>query len=125
MRKISKIVESKKKYNIKKIDFQGYEILYGKDAASNDYLTTEIADPEDLWFHVTDGIQGSHVIIKGLNPPKNVIDEATKIAKLNSKGKDLEKIRIVYCLKKYVSKTPEMNAGQVKVDHSNSKFIEL
>lgn len=125
MRKISKIVESKKKYNIKKIDFMGYEIYFGKDAISNDYLTTEIADPEDLWFHVTDGIQGSHVIIKGLNPPKNVIGEAAKIAKLNSKGKDLEKIRIVYCLKKYVSKTPEMNAGQVKVDHSNSKFIEL
>ena len=124
MRKISKMVESKKKYNIRKIDFMGYEIYYGKDAVSNDYLTTEIAEPDDLWFHVTGGVPGSHVVIKGENPPMIVIEEAAKIAKENSKGKD-KGVKIVYCLKKYVTKTDGSNTGSVNVGHSNAKFIEL
>jgi predicted ribosome quality control (RQC) complex YloA/Tae2 family protein len=40
-----------------------YKIMVGKNAKANDELSFEIADKDDLWFHVSD-IRGPHVIMR-------------------------------------------------------------
>ena len=54
IKKFKLFKESKKdKFpNLKKMEIDGYSIIMGRDALSNDYLTTIMADPEDMWFHV-------------------------------------------------------------------------
>ncbi len=51
---------------IKKIVFNGWEILVGKSAAGNDHLTMKIARPDDLWLHA-EGMPGSHVLVRNPN----------------------------------------------------------
>ena len=60
----------------------GFEILVGKGDAENDSLTFEVAEPQDVWFHVG-GVPGSHVILR--NPeglpdlPKEVVRRAATL----------------------------------------------
>lgn len=108
---------------IKKHEIDGFLVLQGKDANSNDYLTFEMGKDDDLWFHAK-GVPGSHVLIKIKDklPMEITIKKVAQIAAKNSKSKE-DPICVVYCKKKYVKKTPELNPGQVKVDYSNSYEI--
>jgi len=49
--------------NIQKLEIEGFIVYVGKDAKSNDHLTFNVADKEDIWFHVK-GVPGSHVVIR-------------------------------------------------------------
>lgn len=127
--KYNLFVESKKdKFpNIKKVEYNDFNIVIGKDAKSNDYLTFKMAEDDEYWFHVK-GVPGSHVIIKNNKdqiPDISVIKEAARLAKVNSKASKDDLVNVVYCLRKYVTKTPSMNDGQVKVDYINSHEIEV
>jgi len=68
----------------------GWEILVGKGAGDNDRLTLEVADPDDLWFHVAD-YSGSHVIIRipegAGEPPREVVRKAAQLAAWHSKAR--------------------------------------
>lgn len=119
--------ESKNKFpNIQKKDVDGFTVYIGKDSKSNDHLTFNVADENDLWFHVK-GHPGSHVVIKIKEnlPTKEVIKKVAELAKTNSKAKELDKATVVYCKSKFVKKSPGMNDGQVKVDYINSNNIDI
>jgi predicted ribosome quality control (RQC) complex YloA/Tae2 family protein len=125
IKKFELYLENKKKFpNFKKMEMDGYEILVGRDAKSNDYITFNIAENDDLWFHVK-GYPGSHVILKGDNPTESVIEFAAKSAKEKSKAKYIDNITVVYCERRYVTKKDGMNDGQVNVDYSKTKEINL
>ena len=124
MRYIKKYNEGKNnKPNFKRIIDGDFVIFQGKDAESNDYVTLELASDNDLWFHAK-GVPGSHVIIKVKDniPGDDIIQKAALIAAKNSKSKE-DKVKVIYCKKKFVTKDPGMNAGQVKVDHLNANVI--
>ncbi len=112
--------------NIQKKDFFGYTIYIGKDAKSNDYLTFNTADKEDIWMHVK-GFPGSHVVIRVREnlPTPEIIKFAAELAKKNSKASKLDNVTVVYCQAKFVKKEPNMNDGQVKVDYNNSEEIVI
>lgn len=118
--------ESKKEKfpNIQKKWIGDFLVLIGKDAASNDYLTTIEAYSDDIWFHAK-GVPGSHVVIrvKDKLPDKYIIEEVAKIAAKNSKCKD--ECVVVYCKAKFVTKDSTMNVGQVKVDYKNAEEIKV
>jgi predicted ribosome quality control (RQC) complex YloA/Tae2 family protein len=121
--------ESKmEKPNIKKITEGDFLILQGRDAVSNDYLTFEIADTEDYWFHAK-GYPGSHVVIRlsGKLPDSRLIYKAAEIAAKNSSAKKAGKseVNVVYCKRKFVTKRSGMNPGQVAVDEDNSQIIKV
>jgi predicted ribosome quality control (RQC) complex YloA/Tae2 family protein len=65
----------------------GWEILYGENAESNDYLTTKVARPSDMWLHAR-SITGAHVVIRANNRPdaipRSTLMEAAQIAAQNS-----------------------------------------
>lgn len=117
--------ESKKKFpNIKKMDIDGFTVLVGRDSESNDHLSINMANDDDLWFHAK-GVPGSHVLIRVNDklPTEDIIKKVAQIAAKNSKAKD--KATVVYCKAKFVKKEPNMNTGQVKVDYKNSNKIEV
>lgn len=120
--------ESKKNKfpDIKKIQIDGYLVMVGRDAKSNDYLTFIEADNEDIWMHVK-GVPGSHVVIRVREnlPTPEVIRMAAELAKKNSKAQKDQQATVVYCQRKFVKKDSNMNDGQVRVDYRNSEEITI
>lgn len=108
----------------KREEFEGYEILIGRSAEMNDILTTEIAEPEDIWLHAS-GVPGSHVVVrnKGEEVPKEVVQRAAELAAKNSRGKG--KTRVVWTKAKYVTKDKDQKLGEVYVDYGKSHFINV
>ncbi len=126
--KYLKYFESKKiKFpDIRKVQIDGYLVMVGRDAKSNDYLTFIEADDEDIWMHVK-GVPGSHVVIRVREnlPTPEILKQAAELAKKNSKAPKDEIATIVYCQRKFVKKGPGMNDGQVKVDYRNSEELSI
>jgi len=119
------IGESKDKFpNIKTINVDEFTVLVGRDAKSNDYLSMQMANENDLWFHAK-GLPGSHVVIKVKDnlPTPEIISKVAKIAAKNSKASGT--CTVVYCKAKFLSKTSDMKPGQVSVDYTNSQEIEV
>jgi hypothetical protein len=110
--------------NIQKLEIEGFVVYVGKDAKSNDHLTFNVADKEDIWMHVK-GVPGSHVVIRVREnlPTETVIKSAAQLAKKNSKASKDDKATVVYCQSRFVKKESGMNDGQVKVDYTNSYQI--
>jgi predicted ribosome quality control (RQC) complex YloA/Tae2 family protein len=125
MKYIKSFFESKNsdKPKVKKHDIDGFVVFQGKDAASNEHLTLEIANEDDIWMHAK-GVPGSHVIIKVKDkvPTETTIKRVAMIAAKNSKSTE-DMVKVVYCKKKYVTKESGMNTGQVKVDYINANEI--
>lgn len=126
--KYLKYFESKKNKfpDIKKVEIDGYLIMVGRDAKSNDHLTFKVAEDDDIWMHVK-GVPGSHVVIRVREslPTTEILKTAAEMAKKNSKASKESNIRVVYCKRKFVKKDPGMNDGQVKVDYKNSEEIVI
>ena len=110
--------------NIQKKEYFGYTIFIGRDAKSNDYLTFNVSDKEDIWMHAK-GFPGSHVVIRVREnlPTPEVIKYAAELAKKNSKANKENDVTVVYCQSRFVKKEPGMNDGQVKVDYNNSEEV--
>lgn len=127
MKFIKKFESKKDKFpDIQKKEVDGYTIFVGRDAKSNDYLTFNIAEKEDVWMHVK-GQPGSHVVIRVREnlPTPEIIKFAASLAKRNSKAKSENSATVVYCQRKFVKKEPDMNDGQVKVDYVNAEEIVI
>lgn len=128
LKKYSQFNESKKdKFpNIKKMEIDGFIVYLGKDAKSNDHLTFNVAKNEDIWMH-TKGVPGSHVVIvvKDNIPTPEVIKKVAVIVKDNSKAKGTTNAVVVYCKRRFVSKKPVMNDGQVSVDYKNAHEVTI
>ena len=125
MKYIKSFFESKNsdKPKYKKHDIDGFVVFQGKDAKSNEHLTLEIANEDDIWMHAK-GVPGSHIIIKVKDkvPTETTIKRVAILAAKNSKSTE-DMVKVVYCKKKYVTKEPGMNTGQVKVDYINANEI--
>ncbi len=117
--------EGKDKFpDIRKIDVDGFTVHLGKDAKSNDYLTFNIAESDDIWMHVK-GFPGSHsvILIRENLPTPEVIRKVAELTKKNSKAKSLPNITVIYCKRKFVRKVNGQNDGQVTVDYKNTNEI--
>ena len=99
-------LESKKpKFpNIKEVRINNFIILIGRDSDSNDYLSTKMAYPDDIWMHAK-GCPGSHVLIRVRDrlPTPEVIKEVAKLTIKNSKSKVSG--TVVYCKAKFVKRS--------------------
>lgn len=116
---------NKNKPKFQKLKIGDFEAYRGRDAESNEYVTFQLADDEDLWFHAK-GVPGSHLIIKVKDKlvTPDVIKEAAEIAAKNSKAKD-NKVLVVYCKRKFVKKEQGTNLGKVSVDYANAEEISV
>jgi predicted ribosome quality control (RQC) complex YloA/Tae2 family protein len=99
----------------KTVEYEGWEILVGKSAAGNDYITMKIARPDDLWLHA-EGMPGSHVVVR--NPGKRdipdlVFKKAASLAAYHSKGKNSAKVPVTYTRAAFVKKPKGAAPGSV------------
>lgn len=103
-----------------------FEILVGKKAKDNDYLTFRIAKSLDTWMHAAD-YPGSHVVIRNPNRkeiPQRTLLEAAQLAAFYSQGKAQPKAAVHYTQKKYVNKPKGSAAGLVSLASFKTLLVE-
>lgn len=110
----------------RKTEIDGYEIWIGKNAKSNDKLTTR-AHKEDVWLHAR-GVAGSHVVIRMNNdkemPPKSILMKTAAVAAWNSKARGTNLAPVIITKRKYVSKPKGAPAGSVRVQKEDVELVK-
>jgi predicted ribosome quality control (RQC) complex YloA/Tae2 family protein len=104
----------------------GYEILVGRAAHTNDQLTFRIARPHDLWLHSAD-YPGSHVVIRNHSRseiPHRTIIEAAQIAAKFSQAGDDSKVTVHYTQRKFLSKPKGSAPGLVRMSSFRTIVVQ-
>ncbi len=104
----------------------GYEILVGRAAHTNDHLTFRVARPHDLWLHAAD-YPGSHVVIRNQTRneiPHRTIIEAAQLAAKFSQASDDSKVTIHYTPRKFLSKPKGAARGLVRMSSFKTITVE-
>lgn len=109
---------------MKNEEFQGFEILYGTSARDNDKISTELAEPNDFWFHAA-GYAGTHLVVRnpdGLSElPRDVERYAAQLSIKNSKAKNARgKIDVHVAWAKDVRKPKGFPPGKVLLGNYRS-----
>ncbi len=105
---------------------EGFEILVGKAAKDNDFLTFRVAKSADLWMHAAD-YPGSHVVVKNPNRqeiPQKTLLEAAQIAAFFSQAREQPKVAVHYTQKKFVNKPKGASAGLVSLASFKTLLVE-
>ncbi len=108
------------------ISSDGFEILVGKKAKDNDYLTFRIAKSLDTWMHAAD-YPGSHVVIRNPNRkeiPSRTMLEAAQLAAFYSQGKSQTKAAVHYTQKKFVNRPKGAAPGLVSLASFKTLLVE-
>jgi predicted ribosome quality control (RQC) complex YloA/Tae2 family protein len=111
---------------IRRTNVDGWEILYGENATSNDYLTTRVARPDDLWLHVR-AAASAHVVIRtggrADRVPPRVLEQAARAAAAHSESKHAGLVPVDYVLRKHVRKPRRSAPGLVTYQNEKTLFI--
>lgn len=108
------------------VSSDGFEILVGKGARDNDFLTFRVAKSQDLWLHAAD-YPGSHVIVKNPNRkeiPQKTLIEAAQLAAFFSQAKTEAKAAVHYTPKKFVFKPKGAVPGLVNLASFKTILVE-
>ena len=104
----------------------GWEILVGENATSNDFLTTKVASPSDIWLHVR-AATSAHGVIRAQNRPASVspaaIRHAAELVAARSEVKHSSLIPVDYTLKKYVRKPRKSAPGSVTYQNEKTIYV--
>ena len=105
---------------------EGWEVLVGENSEANDYLTTRVAGPNDLWLHVR-ATPSAHVVIRTRNEPfrvpQSVIKRAAILAAQHSPAKHSETVPVDYTLKKHVRRPRGAAPGAVLYQHEKTIHV--
>ena len=104
----------------------GFEILIGKGAKENDFLTFRIAKSFDLWLHAAD-YPGSHVVVRNPNRkeiPQKTLIEAAQVAAFYSQAKTQAKVAVHYTQKKIVNKPKGAALGLASLASFKTILVE-
>lgn len=99
------------------VSTDGFEILVGKRASDNDFLTFRVARSLDTWMHAAD-YPGSHVVIRNAGKkviPDRTLLEAAQLAAFYSDAREQTKAAVHYTLKKFVNKPKRAAPGLVSL----------
>lgn len=105
--------------------WKDWEIRVGRSASDNDELTLRHSHLRDLWLHAQ-GVGGSHVVIHsaGRHVPKDVIEDAARIAAWYSKARTSSVVAVHVVERRYVRKPRKAPPGTVKLDRAETLFVE-
>lgn len=105
------------------VNMDGFEVLIGRGAEDNDYLSLTVANPHDVWMHVAGGTPGSHVVIRNpdkIEVPRAVIESAAAAAAFYSKARGAPRVEVHYCQASNVKKPKGAPAGLVEISKYKS-----
>jgi len=108
------------------VSSDGLEILVGKKAADNDFLTFRVANSLDLWLHAAD-YPGSHVVVRRSGRkeiPHATLIEAAQLAAFYSDARELDKAAVNYTQKKFVNKPKRSAPGLVSLASFKTILVE-
>ena len=100
-------------------------MLLGASDADNDYVSTQVAKPNDWWFHV-DGVPGSHVILRAKadeEPSKATLRQAASVAAYHSKARNAGTTAVHCTRARYVKKPRGVKTGTVQVAHGTTLTV--
>ncbi|MCD6594383.1 DUF814 domain-containing protein [bacterium] len=107
------------------VSSDGFIILVGRNAKSNNRLTFEIAAKDDIWLHA-EHIKGSHTVIKlagAKDCPKRTLEQAASLTAFYSDAKHSSLVPVIYTRKRYVHSI-KGKLGLVRLDRSETIFVE-
>ncbi|HEY3414128.1 MAG TPA: NFACT RNA binding domain-containing protein [Armatimonadota bacterium] len=105
---------------------EGWQIWIGENATGNDYLTTRLSDPGDIWMHVRAAASAHGVIRTNKHPekvPHATLRRAAELVAAKSEAKSSSVIAVDYTLRRYVRKP--RGAAPGRVTYTNEKTIEV
>lgn len=117
--------KAKKAYDLTEFKTSGgYKVLCGKNNLQNDYLTCEVAEKSDIWFHVK-GMPGSHTVMfcGKTEPDAEDYTQAAIIAAYYSKGKDMPGVPVDYTKIKNVKKPSGSKPGFVIYETNHTAYV--
>jgi predicted ribosome quality control (RQC) complex YloA/Tae2 family protein len=94
-----------------------WTLLVGATDSDNDYLSIEVARPDDWWFHA-DKVPGSHVILRAKpneEPSRETLRQAAAIAAYHSKARSARITPVHWTRARHVTKPRGAKAGTVNV----------
>jgi predicted ribosome quality control (RQC) complex YloA/Tae2 family protein len=95
----------------------GWTLLVGPTKADNDYLSIQLARPNDWWFH-TDKVPGSHVVLRAKadeEPGRDTLRQAAAVAAYHSKARNAGTVPVHCTRARYVTKPRGAKPGTVHV----------
>ncbi len=103
----------------------GFHIYVGKNNIQNEYITFDLANGNDWWFHAKK-IPGSHVIVKteGKELPDSVFEDAARLAAYYSKAKGNSRIEVDYVRRREVKHPNGSKPGFVVYYTNYSMLID-
>ncbi|HLV80926.1 MAG TPA: NFACT family protein, partial [Chthonomonadaceae bacterium] len=105
---------------------EGYDIYVGETATANDYLTTRVAAPNDLWLHVR-AAASAHVVIRTQGRPEAVpqavVERAALLCARHSSQKHSSLVPVDVTLRKYVRKPRGAAPGSVLVQREKTLHV--
>lgn len=108
------------------VSSDGFEILVGKKASDNDFLTFRLAKSLDLWMHAAD-YPGSHVVIRSSGKkavPDRTLVEAAQLAAFYSDAREQPKAAVRYTQKKFVNKPRKSPPGLVSLSSFKTLLVQ-
>ncbi len=111
---------------LRRVEFEGWEIYWGENATSNDYLTTRWAVANDIWLHAR-AVRGAHVVVRGPGGldrlPQAVLQRAAEIAAAHSEARHSSVVSVDYTLKRHVRKPRGSAPGMVRYERERTLNI--
>jgi predicted ribosome quality control (RQC) complex YloA/Tae2 family protein len=104
----------------------GYEILVGENATSNDFLVRRVMKTNDWWLHVRGNTSAHAVIQTNGNPqkvPKSTLEFAARQVAARSAAKHAGYVAVDYTLGKYVRKPRKAAPGAVTYEREKTLHL--
>ena len=98
-----------------------WRVVVGKTADDNDWLSIEIAQPRDWWFHVR-SLPGSHALLLAHeqdDPDRDTLHLAARLAAYHSKARSAGVVPVSYTRAEHVTKPKGAKTGTVRIRKEN------
>ncbi len=102
---------------------EGVDFLVGTNAKKNDVITHQLANNDDLWFHVKDQ-PGAHVVAKSSIETESTIRYGANLAALYSTAKYSSSVEVQYTKVRHLKKIPGRPGSFVSVSKYKTIFID-
>ena len=104
----------------------GWQLYWGKNSRTNDYVSRNMTGPNDLWFHAK-GMPGSHLVLKCGDGIDKVSEKdvhcAASFAAGYSKARDDSKVEVIVAKGRAVKKPKGARPGLVTVDTYHTVMV--
>jgi predicted ribosome quality control (RQC) complex YloA/Tae2 family protein len=95
----------------------GWRVVAGRSDDDNEYVSLELADPDDWWFHADD-VPGSHVILRArpdVEPDRKTLERAAAIAAYHSKARAAASVQVHVTRARNIKKPRGAKTGTVQI----------